>query len=93
MQACPLASSCGGLGRETGSQWVGDVVAVVLVAVLAVTSLLAWIAYLRFCRFLVKYTKGSSCLKDAAVAARAFRAAGPAAVAQAAARVFGRMRR
>jgi hypothetical protein len=54
--------------------------------------LLAWVCYLLFCLFLVKYTKTSSSLKDAAVAARAFRAPGPGVVAQMVARVLGRGR-
>jgi hypothetical protein len=56
-------------------------------AILAVTSLAGWIAYLLFCKFLVKHTNDSTSLRDAAVAAKAFRAAAPAAIAQAAARL------
>lgn len=65
----------------------------VLVAAAAVCPLLAWVAYLRFLRFLVKYTQSSSCLEDAAVATRAFGAAGLASAAQVAAKALGQSRR
>jgi hypothetical protein len=64
----------------------------VLLAVAAICPLLAWVAYLLFCWSLVKRTNSSSSLKDAAVAARAFRAAGLMSVAQVVARAIGRAR-
>jgi len=39
--------------------------------------LVSWIVYMRFCRFLVTNTKSSASLKDAAVAAEAFRNTAP----------------
>jgi hypothetical protein len=68
------------------------VVVLGVVAILAVaSSTICWIEYLRFCRWLVAQEKDASCLRDAAVAARAFRA--PAAVAQVLAKLVGLMRR
>jgi hypothetical protein len=61
---------------------VDIIVAIIMAAILAGASLLAWIAYLHFCRFLVKFTNSSASLRDAAVAAKVFRAAGPAAMAK-----------
>jgi NADH:ubiquinone oxidoreductase subunit 2 (subunit N) len=56
-------------------------------AIFAVTSLLGWVYYLRFCKWLVHYSRDSSSLRDAALVARAFRAAVPMAVAQGLARL------
>lgn len=63
-------------------------IAVLMVAVPSTAALLGWVYYLRFCRFLVKYTKQSSSLKDAATAARAYRATGFAQLGQALARML-----
>ena len=49
-------------------------VTAVSVAIPCVTALVRWTCYLRFCRFLVRETKSSASLKDAAIAARAFSA-------------------
>jgi hypothetical protein len=73
--------------RESGSRWECIVVLIPVTAILAVTSLASWIAYLVFCKFLVTHTNDSTSLRDAAVAAKAFRAAAPAAIAQAVARL------
>jgi hypothetical protein len=48
------------------------------------------LAYLSFCRFLVRQTKNSASLRDAAIAAKAFRAAAAAAVAQMASKILTR---
>jgi hypothetical protein len=64
------------------------VVVLVVAIVVAVIPLLAWIAYLLFCCFLVNKTNDPASLKHAAVAARAFRGAAPAALAQALGKVL-----
>ncbi len=68
-------------------------VVIVMTANLAVTSLLAWLAYLLFCYRLVIRTSDSASLKHAAVAARAFGSAAPAAIAQAVTRLLAHARR
>jgi hypothetical protein len=62
---------------------------VVGIAIPSVAALAGWFGYLLFCRFLVKHTNSSASLKDAAVAARAYRSAGFAQLGQA----FGRILR
>jgi hypothetical protein len=59
----------------------------------ALVPLLSWLAYLRFCRWLVSQSKDPSSLRHAAVAAKAFRGAAPAAVAQVFVKLAGLMRR
>jgi hypothetical protein len=54
----------------------------IVLGVISVTSLAAWLAYLSFCRWLVGQTRNAEDLKHAATAARAFRGAAPAAIAQ-----------
>ena len=54
---------------------------------------LAWVAYLLFCYRLVIRTSDSASLKHAAVAARAFGSAAPAAIAQAVTRLLAHARR
>jgi hypothetical protein len=66
---------------------------VAAIVAVAVVSLLNWLAYLRSCRWLVNQNKDPSCLHDAAVAAQAFRAAAPAAVAEVVAKLVSLMRR
>ena len=65
---------------------------VAAIVVVAVVPLLSWLAYLRFCRWLVSQSKDPSCLHDAAVAAKAFRASAPA-VAEVVAKLAALMRR
>jgi hypothetical protein len=60
---------------------------------LAASPLLAWLAYLRFCRFVVTHTNSSASLKAAAVAARAFRSAAPAVIAEIRTKLFALLRR
>lgn len=57
--------------------------AYVVAATFAVTSLVGWIGYLLFLRFLVKHTNDPASLRDAAVAAKAFRTAGVSLLAAA----------
>jgi hypothetical protein len=83
-------------GLEPGveaARWERMMVAVAAMAILAVTSLTGWIVYLRFCRFLVSHTNDSSSLRDAAIAAKAFRGAAPSAVAQVVAKMVALIRR
>jgi hypothetical protein len=69
------------------------VVVVAIAAVFAVSSLCSWIAYLMFCRWLVEQSKDSSSLRDAAIAAKAFRAAAPAAIARSVAKLASSLKR
>jgi hypothetical protein len=46
----------------------------IAVAIPSVVGLVRWLRYLSFCRFLVKHTNSSASLKDAAIAAKAYRA-------------------
>jgi len=66
---------------------------IVLTAIPAASPLLARLACLRFCRFAVTRANSSANLKDAAVAARAFRSSAPAAVAEILSRLFALLRR
>jgi hypothetical protein len=60
--------------REIGPDWSLSVVLIATaVCAASVSSLLSWISYLRFCRWLVSQSKDPASLRDAAVAARAFR--------------------
>jgi hypothetical protein len=54
----------------------------IILGIVAFTPLAAWLAYLGFCCWLVKFTKEGDSLRHAATAARAFRGAAPAAIAQ-----------
>jgi hypothetical protein len=53
-----------------------------VLGVIMLTPLAAWVAYLVFCRWLVKETHNAEDLRHAANAAKAFRGAAPAAIAQ-----------
>ena len=59
-----------------------------VLGVIGLTPLAAWLAYLLFCRWLVKQTHNAEDLKHAANAARAFRGAAPAAIAQVLVKLF-----
>lgn len=74
--------------------WERLVAVLISAIVLGGLSFLSWIAYLIFCAFLVRRTGDAASLRHAATAARAFRAAAPAALAQAVARLvtLGRSR-
>ena len=74
------------LVRGSGLRWERPVLVIIVMAIFVLFSFLSWLGYLSFCRFLVRQTKNSACLPDAAIAAKAFRAAAPAAVARMAGR-------
>lgn len=65
-----------------------------IAAVIVVTAVpfLSWVAYLLFCCWLVGKSKDPASLRDAAVAARAFRVAGPSAALSAFAKLVGLMK-
>jgi hypothetical protein len=52
------------------------------ISIVAFTGLAAWWSFLSFCRWLVSKTNNAEDLRHAATAARAFRGAAPAAIAQ-----------
>jgi len=76
-----------------GLAGVFQVVVVAVAAILALSSLAGWVAFLLFCRWLVRQSRDPASLRDAAAVAKAFRASGPAAVAQGLARLAGLLRR
>lgn len=78
---------------DEAALWECVVIVIVLAAIVAVTSLLAWLAYLLFCYRPVIRTSDSASLKHAAVAARTFRSAAPAAIAQTLIRLLAHARR
>jgi hypothetical protein len=61
---------------------------VIALAVPSVMALLGWIWYLNFCRFLVKRTNSSASLRDAAIAAKAYKAADVAQLGHAVSRML-----
>jgi hypothetical protein len=79
--------------REIGPGWSLSVVVIAVAAVFAVSSLLSWISYLRFCRWLVGQSKDPASLRDAAIAARAFRSSPSSALGQGLARIASALRR
>lgn len=82
--------ACSGLiTREIGPGWSVRVVILAVAAVFAASSMFSWVAYLLFCRWLVGQSRDPSSLREAAVAARAFRGAAPAAIAQGIAKLAG----
>ncbi len=62
-------------------------IVVIAVSIPSFMALVAWVCYLRFCRFVIKHTNDPASLRDVAIAARAYRAAGFAQLGQA----LGRM--
>lgn len=63
-------------------------IAVLTVAVSSLAALLRWISYLLFCWHVVKRTNSSASLRDAAIAARAYRSASYEQLGQAVARML-----
>jgi len=62
------------------------------VIVVAAVPFLSWVAYLLFCGWLVGKSNDPASLRDAAVAARAFRVPGPSAAPPALAKLVGLMK-
>lgn len=77
----------GGKGPPVTSLELAVLYWVIGLGVTAIVVLLMWLRYMSFCRWLVQHTNDSKCLRDAAVAAKAFPGAG---VAGAIARAFHR---